>query len=223
MRELAVINFNSNIINFYNIEQLRHLPNRQINLPPVSTNGTPKTLPPILKPGIGVSPSRPPRPGKPSQPARPPSYGDGSNLPPYHETNQQGTGQVPPSYPEDHTSARQPHSLQRHQQPQQEQRRIGLDSQELSDNPIHVAAMNGAGISQLKSLAMQFGVEHRDSGGRTPLMYAVIGNQPKMCELLLKLKASVNARDMTGLTPLLWATYKAHADVIKVLLKYVDQ
>lgn len=29
----------------------------------------------------------------------------------------------------------------------------------------------------------QYGVEYRDQGGRTPLMYAVLGNQPKMCEV----------------------------------------
>ena len=55
----------------------------------------------------------------------------------------------------------------------------------------------------LISLALQHGVDYRDAGGRTPLMYAVQGNQPKMCEVLLKLKANVNAKDLAGLTPLL--------------------
>lgn len=71
----------------------------------------------------------------------------------------------------------------------------------------------------MKTLALQYGVDYRDIGGRTPLMYAVLGNQPKMLELLLKFKASVNAKDMTGLTALLWATYQANADALRVLMK----
>lgn len=78
--------------------------------------------------------------------------------------------------------------------------------------------MEGAS-SQIKTLALRCGVDYRDSGGRTPLMYAVLGNQPKMCELLVKLKAEINAKDLAGLTPLLWATYQAKADIIRVLLK----
>lgn len=105
------------------------------------------------------------------------------------------------------------------QQQQQHHQRVTLDCRDLSDNPLHLAAMEGVGVAQLKALALQFGVDYRDSGGRTALMYAVIGNQPKVCEVLLKMKAEVNCKDLTGLTPLLWATYKAHADVIRVLLK----
>lgn len=91
--------------------------------------------------------------------------------------------------------------------------------QELSEHPIHTAAMEGVSSSQMKTLALQYGVDYRDVGGRTALMYTIMGNQPKMCELLLKLKASVNAKDLAGLTPLLWATYRAKSDVIRVLLK----
>lgn len=50
-------------------------------------------------------------------------------------------------------------------------------------------------------------------------MYAVLGNQPKVCEVLLGLGAAVNARDASGLTPLLWATYHAKSQVIRVLLR----
>ena len=89
----------------------------------------------------------------------------------------------------------------------------------LSDEQIHLAALEGISASQMKNLALQCGVDYRDSGGRTPLMYAVLGNQPKMCEVLLKLKASINARDLTGHTPLLWATYQSKPDVMRVLLK----
>ncbi len=100
---------------------------------------------------------------------------------------------------------------------QREGLRVGI--QEFSQHPIHVAAIEGVSSSQMKTLALQHGVDYRDTGGRTPLMYAVQGNQPKMCEVLLKLKASVNAKDLAGLTPLLWATYKSMADIIRILLK----
>ena len=65
-------------------------------------------------------------------------------------------------------------------------------------------------------------MDYRDLGGRTPLMYAVLGNQPKICEVLLGLGAAVNARDTSGLTPLLWATYHAESQVIRVLLRWVS-
>lgn len=97
--------------------------------------------------------------------------------------------------------------------------RGSADIQDISNHPIHLAAMEGVGGSQMKTLALQYGVDYRDIGGRTPLMYAVLGNQPKMLELLLKFKASVNAKDMTGLTALLWATYQANADALRVLMK----
>lgn len=48
---------------------------------------------------------------------------------------------------------------------------------------------------------MRFGVDYRDHGGRTPLMYAVLGNQPKMCEVLLGMGAAVNTKDSSNLTP----------------------
>ena len=67
--------------------------------------------------------------------------------------------------------------------------------------------------------AVRFGVDYRDRGGRTPLMYAILGNQPRMCEVLLSLGAVVNIRDGSGLTPLLWATYQAKPLVMKTLLK----
>ena len=53
-------------------------------------------------------------------------------------------------------------------------------------------------------------------------MYAVLGNQPKICEVLLGLGAAVNARDTSGFTPLLWATYHAESQVIRVLLRWVS-
>lgn len=92
-------------------------------------------------------------------------------------------------------------------------------SQYISNEEIHVAAMEGVSNSQMKSLALQYGVDFRDHGGRTPLMYTIIGNQPKLCSALVKLKAAVNAQDSTGMSPLLWATFKAKPDIMKILLR----
>lgn len=92
-------------------------------------------------------------------------------------------------------------------------------TQYMSSDEIHVAALEGVRASELKRLAVQFGIDYKDHGGRTPLMYAVLGNQPKMCEALIKMRASIDVKDSTALTPLLWATYLARAEVMKVLLK----
>ena len=92
-------------------------------------------------------------------------------------------------------------------------------TQYMSNEEIHVAAMEGVSNSQMKSLAIQYGVDFHDHGGRTPLMYSILGNQPKMCATLIKLKAAINAQDSSGMSPLLWATYLAKPDIIKVLLR----
>lgn len=54
-------------------------------------------------------------------------------------------------------------------------------------------------------------------------MYAVLGNQPKMCDMLLGMGAAVNAKDSTGLTALLWAAYQAKPQVLRTLLRSVDR
>ncbi len=92
-------------------------------------------------------------------------------------------------------------------------------SQTMSNAEIHLAAMEGVRVSEMKRLVMQYGVDYKDQGGRTPLMYAVLGNQPKLCEQLIKQRASLNMKDMCGLTALLWATFLARPEVIRVLLK----
>ena len=52
-------------------------------------------------------------------------------------------------------------------------------------------------------------------------MYAVLGNQPKMCELLISLGAAIDVRDNAGFSPLLWATYHAKPQVMKTLIRCV--
>ncbi len=84
---------------------------------------------------------------------------------------------------------------------------------------IHTAALEGVKSGEMKRLAIQYGVDSRDQGGRTPLMYAVLGNQPKVCEQLIKLRANIDIKDLSGQTPLLWATFLARAELVRVLLK----
>ena len=55
--------------------------------------------------------------------------------------------------------------------------------------------------------------------GFTPLVSAVIGDQPKAVRLLLKAGANVNQVGMGGNTPLHAAAFLGHADVTKELLK----
>eukprot|EP00731_Ephydatia_muelleri_P027983 Em0019g856a len=90
----------------------------------------------------------------------------------------------------------------------------------LSTQEIHTKAMEGTKSSIMMSLVTQCGVDYMDHGGRTPLMYAVLGNQPRMCELLLGLGASVNLTDYTGASSILWATYQSKLEVMKILLRY---
>jgi hypothetical protein len=94
-----------------------------------------------------------------------------------------------------------------------------LSPQDISNHPIHQMAMEGASASQMKGIALRHGVDYADAGGRTPLMYAILGNQPKMCEMLLKLKANIDATDMASQSPLMWAAYQAKAEIIRILLK----
>ena len=159
-------------------------------LPPIATSGG--NIPGILPPA-GTSPSRVP-------PESPPAYQDTTST-------LSLTSAGPPNY-----STVEGRHREASFQP--------LDlTQYMSNKEIHIAAMEGVSNSQVKDLALQYGVDFRDHGGRTPLMYTVIGNQPKMCAMLIKLKAAVNTQDSSGMSPLLWATYLAKPDIIKVLLR----
>ena len=78
-----------------------------------------------------------------------------------------------------------------------------LDDQ-ISNSPLHVAAAKGD-LTSLRTLLDEYDVDHLDSAGRTPLMYAVLGNKAKACRALLRAKASLNTRDDHGNTALIWA------------------
>jgi hypothetical protein len=160
-------------------------------------------LPPISPSSLGgnMSVPLPPIRTAPPQiaPENPPAYGEMGNT-----TSLLPTG--PPNY-----SRELPYRGEPFNPPDL--------SQYISNEEIHVAAMEGVSNSQMKSLALQYGVDFRDHGGRTPLMYTIIGNQPKLCSTLIKLKAAVNSQDSTGMSPLLWATFKAKPDIMKILLR----
>lgn len=87
-----------------------------------------------------------------------------------------------------------------------------------SSSPIHVAAARGE-IAAIRALLSELDVDEVDGSGRTPLMYAVIGNRVKACKFLVKCKAAVNARDVNGNTPLMWAACRGCSEAMKEILK----
>uniref|UniRef100_A0A1X7TX49 Uncharacterized protein n=1 Tax=Amphimedon queenslandica TaxID=400682 RepID=A0A1X7TX49_AMPQE len=66
---------------------------------------------------------------------------------------------------------------------------------------------------------MKYGIDYKDEGGHTALMYSVLGNQTKICESLINMGADVNATDNANLTALFWAVYHARPEIIKILLR----
>jgi kinesin family protein 3/17 len=92
-----------------------------------------------------------------------------------------------------------------------------FSEEEWGNNPLHEAAVKGD-RSVVKTLIATYGLECTDVIGRTPLMYAVIGNKTKCCELLLRGGADPEAQDINGRTALLWAAYYGHVESAKLLL-----
>jgi len=66
-------------------------------------------------------------------------------------------------------------------------------------------------------------VNAHDRGGITPIMLAVIHEQPEALELLLDHKADVNARSGAGWTALTFAAWKGDPDLVRTLLAYGAQ
>jgi ankyrin repeat protein len=86
-------------------------------------------------------------------------------------------------------------------------------------SPLHAAAGRGE-RSKVTQLVNQYGVNQRDSMGRTPLMYSVVTGQIKCCRALLKHEADINAVDRLGWSSLLLAVQHSQEDIVKVLLRH---
>lgn len=84
---------------------------------------------------------------------------------------------------------------------------------------LHSAAGQGDRTA-MKTFLQTFSVDCPDRMGRTPLMYASIGNRVKAIEFLLKQNATAHTHDSNGRTSLLWAAYYGHVEVVRLLLKH---
>ncbi|CAI8052884.1 Putative ankyrin repeat protein MM_0045, partial [Geodia barretti] len=94
---------------------------------------------------------------------------------------------------------------------------FGLSSSYPSE--LHISCLYGE-RSKVRAFLMDKGVVNStDAQGKTPLMYAVIGKQPKCCVMLLRSGAEVDLKDQSGMTAILLAAKYEYEDVIKVLLK----
>eukprot|EP00118_Oscarella_pearsei_P004764 m.20793 g.20793 ORF g.20793 m.20793 type:complete len:1170 (+) comp28085_c0_seq1:96-3605(+) len=94
-----------------------------------------------------------------------------------------------------------------------------LEWDDFGSSNLHTAAGRGD-RRKLSSLVKQYGVNHRDSFGRTALMYAVVGGHVKCCQMLIRQKADVNAVDRLGMSALLLAAQHNRDEVLKLLLKH---
>lgn len=100
-----------------------------------------------------------------------------------------------------------------------------------------MAAATGKRSGVLKNLIMMFGVDAQDECGRTPLMFAALGNkvrcsvpqyacsvatlpcpQRTCCSTILECSAEVDNQDHSGLTALHVACYHGSKDALGVLL-----
>jgi ankyrin repeat protein len=72
----------------------------------------------------------------------------------------------------------------------------------------------------MKTFLQTFPVDCPDRLGRTPLMYASIGNRGKALEFLLRQGAIATTQDANGRTALLWAAYYGHAEIVRTLIRH---
>lgn len=85
-------------------------------------------------------------------------------------------------------------------------------------NPLHIAAGTG-NMEMLKRCLNLFRINLPDKEGRTPLIYAVIGNHQQVVEYLIKRDANCNLCDYEGRSPVHWATYYGRFEILRLLLQ----
>lgn len=84
---------------------------------------------------------------------------------------------------------------------------------------IHIAAGTG-NVDLLKSKINVFLKDSADMEGRTPLVYAVIGNHRNIIKILLNYGASVNMIDTDGRSCIHWAAYYSRVEILRILLRH---
>ncbi|EDQ88810.1 uncharacterized protein MONBRDRAFT_32632 [Monosiga brevicollis MX1] len=87
-----------------------------------------------------------------------------------------------------------------------------------SSPPLHAAAAQGDLVAIKQLLPLHF-VDELDLAGRTPLMYAVLTNKPRVLRTILLAGADLNQQDDKGNTALIWATCRGAREAVKILLK----
>ena len=87
----------------------------------------------------------------------------------------------------------------------------------LTPSQINVAISKGdlAIVQQLVGIGVN--VIHKDERGKTPLMYAILFNQPQIVAYLIKKGADYRAEDSNGLTILDYAEKSKSEEIIKLV------
>jgi hypothetical protein len=85
-------------------------------------------------------------------------------------------------------------------------------------HPLHMAVAIGKSPGVIKNLVMMFGVDQTDDHGRTPLMFASLGNKRASCSTLIDCGAVPDKQDDSGLTALHVACYHGAKEATRVLL-----
>ena len=85
---------------------------------------------------------------------------------------------------------------------------------------LHAAAITGNtdGLERLAS-GNFCDIDLRDKFGRTPLMYAVLGNFPECVDILIKNDSDVSLTDSSGRTALHWAVHHGYGGCVKIILR----
>ena len=95
----------------------------------------------------------------------------------------------------------------------------GPVSRTASFSMLHAAAITGNTDGLAKLASGNFcDIDLRDKFGRTPLMYAVLGNFPECVEILIKNKSDATLVDSSCRNALHWAVHHGYLGCVKILL-----